>query len=433
MILGIDIGTSTISIVLCDESGHVEKVWNLKNQSGMPSESHRYLQDPEWIVQHVQAYCDEIFAQYAVSRIGVTCQMHGILYVDYTGRAVSPLYTWEDECGLQIADSNSTYLDELNALAGTHLTRGIAFGALTHYYNTRTGNIPRGAACFCSIGDYLVMQLTGNPQPKTHVSIAASFGLFDLPTQDFSWDAIRRSGMEKRWFPNVVRGCLCAGYAKNGAAVSVAIGDNQASFLGSVTDWQHEILLNLGTGGQISCYSREIIEEGGIETRPLLDGDYINVYTSHCGGRAYAALERFYREVLEMAGISCDSLYAVMEQGAARAETTCEEKVKVIPAFCGSRSDPLARCEISNLTLTNFRPEALTLGFLEGICQELYPFYARMREHCQFQQITGSGNTIRRNAVMQRTIERVFQLPLKLTDTPEEAAMGAIRYAGWMK
>ncbi len=432
MILGIDIGTSTISIVLCRPDGVVERVWNLKNDSKLPDQLHPYLQDPAWICEQVQSHFQRISKEYSIERVGITCQMHGILYVDAKGQAVSPLYTWEDESGLEIAPSGRCYLDELNALAGTQLTRGIAFGCLTHFYLTRNNGIPQQAVCFCGIGDYIAMRLCGNTKPMVHISMAASFGLFDLRAQDFDRNAVHRAGLDARWFPKVIRGSQCVGHAPNGAAVSAAIGDNQASFLGSVRDWDSEILLNLGTGGQISCYSHEIVERDGIETRPLLDGDYLNVYTSHCGGRAYAALERFYRDVLEMAGMHSNSLYAAMEASAARLEDQPRDAVRVTPAFCGSRVDPLARCEISNLTLDNFNPAALSLGFMEGICQELYPFYQRCLTTHSFRQITGSGNTIRRNSVMQRIIERVFGLPLRLTDSPEEAAIGAVRYASQM-
>ena len=40
------------------------------------------------------------FARYPdIERIGVTGQMHGILYLDGEGNAVSPLYTWQDARG----------------------------------------------------------------------------------------------------------------------------------------------------------------------------------------------------------------------------------------------------------------------------------------------------------------------------------------------
>jgi len=51
----------------------------------------------------------------------------------------------------------------------------------------------------------------------------------------------------------------------------LAVGDNQASFLGSVQDFQTSLLFNLGTGGQLSCYSRHYLTCSELEIRPFFD------------------------------------------------------------------------------------------------------------------------------------------------------------------
>ena len=40
-----------------------------------------------------------------------------------------------------------------------------------------------------------------------------------------------------------------------GIPVFVPIGDNQASFLGSVANRHSQLAINVGTGGQVSAYS----------------------------------------------------------------------------------------------------------------------------------------------------------------------------------
>lgn len=432
MTLGIDIGTSTISIVVGNADGECICKYNIPNDSCLPQEAGSYLQDPDKIANTVLDYYQRIIKQYDIQRIGITAQMHGILYVDDLGNAVSPLFTWENEDGLALDDSGMCYLDRLNTICGTHMVRGIAFGALTHYRMTCKKSIPEKSRYFCSIGDYIGMKLTNNPAPHVHISMAASFGLYDLEKQNFDTEAILKADMDPAFFPDIVRGCFCIGVTAEGIPVSAAIGDNQASFLGSVLDWDKEILLNLGTGGQISCFSKTIIEENGIETRPLLDDDYLNVYTSHCGGRAYAALERFFQDIVSLAGVPCDNMYAAMENAVLKIETQRRQPIKVNPAFCGSRIDPLAKCEITNISLENFTAADLSLGFLNGICEELLCFYKQRKDIGRFKQITGSGNAIRLNKAMQHAVQRTFGLPLKLTDKPEEAAFGAIKVAEWM-
>lgn len=53
-----------------------------------------------------------------VERIGITGQMHGVLYVDGAGQPVSPLYTWQDGRGSQIYREGESYADYLSQKSG---------------------------------------------------------------------------------------------------------------------------------------------------------------------------------------------------------------------------------------------------------------------------------------------------------------------------
>jgi sedoheptulokinase len=350
--------------------------------------------------------------------------MHGILYVDMYGEAVSDLYTWQDERGEIPYAGDYTYREYLNKSAGYDLVSGIAFGSITHFYLQQNHAIPRGAAQFCTIGDYIVMQLCHNKTPLMHISNAAGIGFYRLAEREWDLGGMRKTGIDGSFFPEFTGGYAIAGYTEKSIPVAVAIGDNQASFLGSVKDMEKEILLNFGTGGQISCFSKEIVTGAFLETRPLINDDYLVVSTSHCGGRAYAALENFFSLALKMAGFDAPPLYDAMEK--------CIENYKEMPAdilvdtaFCGSRSNPLQNGAIHNITLNNFKPENFVHGFLRGIAAELYPAFLLLSKNRDITKITGSGNTIRKNITFQRMLEEIYDLPLELTVFPEEAACGA--------
>ena len=98
---GFDIGTTTVCGVLIDlESGRTVKTQTRKNDSWIKGESYERLQDPARIWQLVQAIYQDFLAEDEIAAIGLTGQMHGLVYVDAEGSAVSPLYTWEDERGI---------------------------------------------------------------------------------------------------------------------------------------------------------------------------------------------------------------------------------------------------------------------------------------------------------------------------------------------
>ena len=70
----------------------------------------------------------------------------------------------------------------------------------------------------------------------------------------------------------------------------------------------------MGTGGQISILSDQYFAEKGIEARPFLNGKYLLVGSSLCGGKSYALLEQFFRRVVKAATGEDSFLYPVMEQ-----------------------------------------------------------------------------------------------------------------------
>ena len=95
--LGIDIGTTTISAAVL-EDGQFLASETRANGAFIPSAlACAREQDVEKITQTVLSVIETLFERYPdIHSIGVTGQMHGILYVDADGNAVSPLYTWQD-------------------------------------------------------------------------------------------------------------------------------------------------------------------------------------------------------------------------------------------------------------------------------------------------------------------------------------------------
>ena len=103
-ILGIDIGTTTISAVVADSKNkEVIQAYTVENQSFLKSEKvWEKVQNPQSILEKTSALLENILNEYPdIKSIGLTGQMHGILYVDAQGKAVSPLYTWQDARGNQ--------------------------------------------------------------------------------------------------------------------------------------------------------------------------------------------------------------------------------------------------------------------------------------------------------------------------------------------
>jgi len=425
-VLGIDIGTTSISIVLLDEESGALIARETLNHGAFIDDgcAAGRVQDAGKIWDIVKECCSALEAVYGKpSCIGLTGQMHGIMYVDAEGQAVSPLYTWQDGRGNLDMGGGISYAA---CLKEHGLSAAAGYGLTTHFYLMKNGQVPENAAGMTTISDYIAMKLSGNSRPVLGADMAASWGCFDLQKREFRTEIMEEMGFEPSMLPKVVSGHEIIGYTEDGIPVVVSQGDNQASVLGSVQDLEDTVLINIGTGSQVSVGTKGYIPcEGSIELRPCTQDNYILVGPGLCGGRAYAMLEQFYREAARSAESCYDSMFAQAE--AFLEEFGSEAAWKVRTTFSGTRDNPDEKGSISGISVENFHPGALTLGVIKGILEELYDSYKQM---CMLtgrraKRLVGSGNGLRRNRLMQRMAEDMFGLKLEIPVHQEEAAYGA--------
>lgn len=461
MLAGIDIGTTSICCTIGDPATGREIVTlRSANDASIPSDRPwERLQDPERIVAEAMrllAACTERLkgGGVALSAIGISCQMHGIVYTDRSGMACSPLYTWQDGRAALAADSGggATYAERLAEASGYTVAPG--YGLATHYVNVLRGEVPPDAASLCTIGDYLAMRLCGLAAPLTDPSNAAGLGLFALERLDFDRQAVRRAGLDDALLPRVAgERQAVVGRTPEGTPVVCAIGDNQASFLGAVPALGGTLLVNVGTGAQLSAYAERPQANAPLEARPFPGGGYLLVGASLGGGKSYALLERFFRGVCaafcsgpeaeagsRSAGEEAEEgrLYERMNRLAGEAlEREAADgppggRLAVGTQFFGTRLHPDKTGYIAGLTEHNFNPGDLTLGVLRGILDELARFVSLLPKPVRegIAVVAGSGNGLRRNPVLRRLAEQRFGMPLHFAAAAEEAAWGAAIYAG---
>ncbi len=419
-ILGLDIGTTTISAVVADaETGKILDSRTVKNDSVIDGTK---LQNPEIIIKTVLAVRDELTKSHApFTAIGVTGQMHGILYLDKNGEAVSPLYTWQDESGNK-PYKDGTYASYLTQKTGHAMASG--FGLVTHFVNKEESNVPESAVTLSTIHDYLVMKLTGRRTPLIHSSDAASLGCFDLKKSDFDENALTKIGINRSFLPEVCNNCVIAGYDENDIPVSVAIGDNQASVLGSVSH-ENSILVNIGTGSQVSVITDtpKVLADG--ETRPLNDNRFILVGAPLCGGRSFALLHKFFTQCVEIFGGNKEDVYKNMDR---IAEISPDEHTLMVDTrFCGTRKNPDIKGSVSGISESNFTPAELTRGFLYGMANELYTLFEGFG--IKGSVLVSSGNAVRKSSVLRHYLEELFGMKISVPAHTEEASFGAAIFA----
>lgn len=422
-VLGIDIGTTTISAVVINiDKNCVIESYTVANNSGVKTDKDLSEYDTDWIYEKAKRVVDYLIKAYPQTKsIGVTGQMHGVLYVDKDGNAVSNLYNWQDGRGQRIAKSGKTYCEEIKEKTGYNVFTGYGFASL--YYNEQNCIAPQNAYSFCTIMDYVAMKLSGIKHPVIHPTDAASFGLFDIKNGCFDNTAVEKLGLSHLALPFVAAKDENTG-SYNGIPVGSAIGDNQASFYGSVKNNDDTMLLNFGTGSQISVIIDSVKEvDKSLEIRPYMFGKYLLCGSALCGGRAYSILEKFFRAYADNISDNAPAQYEVMNNLAAKAYEN-KEKLDVCTKFCGMRSQPDVRGSIVGISENNFTPENLVLGVLDGMAGELKEYYLLMNVG-SVKSIVASGNAVQKNKILVKLLEDNFNMQVSLTGNSEEASIGA--------
>ncbi len=407
-VLGIDVGTTGIGAALYEsETGAVLKTAMLPNDSFIKGGAdYERIQNPARIIETVF----EILKRFdGFDAIGVSGQMHGILYVDSEGEAVSPLYTWQDNRSALPFKNGQTFAGFLGIYPG--------YGLATNLFNRENGLIPREAKYLCTIGDYTAMKLCGAKKPLMHITNAASLGCFDIFENKFK--------IKESLLPDVTAVFDTVGFFGGNIPVTVCVGDNQASFLGSAVS-DDCVLINVGTGAQISyIIDRETAaemcnnNETDAEIRPFDGKKFLAAGCSLCGGRAFSAFERFCREAANAAGAQIDSFYPFLDRLIESGETD----LSVDCRFSGTRKNPALTGGFSNLTESNFTPRDFALAVSEGIVAELHSMYNGKGSPT----IVASGNGVRKNAAVRRFIKKYFGSDPSFTGYDEEAAVGAAK------
>jgi sedoheptulokinase len=426
----LDIGTSKIAAVAFDrERGENLAVVSAVN-SATTEGSVRGLHEQE--PGKIYGSCLDLlrrlllsgeFAPEDVGAVALSGQMHGVLLADCALVPVTKLVTWCDQRAVAFAASldRATWPSDRS---GCYLHPG--YGGATLAVLAAEGKIPSGTVAL-SIADFVAARLSG--VVATEPSLAASWGIMDL--REGSWDEelLARLSIPKAILPEIRTGSRLLGPLRaelglpDTVAVFSPIGDNQASYYGACGLDSPALLLNLGTGGQISLPCGDLTFRPELETRPLPLGGYLLVGSSLCGGRSYALLKDFFRSVLnEFAGLDIgdDLLYGVMNRLAASAS----DAPTVDTRFAGARMDRAARGSIGDIGIENFTPAAFCRGLVLGMVRELTRMIPPGMEK-SFDRVLGSGNAIRGNPQVRSIISAELGLPCESSVNQEEAATGA--------
>ena len=458
LLTALDLGTTTMAGVLLDvERGDLLHVASRPNDAALPVNlPTRAEQDPARLLTLALDVLSELTAVgRPVDGIALSGQMHGILCAGPGAQPLTPLITWQDRRTAEPLPGSGTMLDRLHAHVadldwrrnGCRIHHG--YGAATLFWWLQQQALPAGTHHVCDVAGWLAAQLTGSP-PSMDPTLAASWGIYDL--LDRAWNApfLGGLGIDPRHLPPIHdSGVRVGGLGRSlahrvglvaGLPVYNPVGDNQASFLGTAVqaagvEGLHvsgAVLLNLGTGGQVSWAVPHFQPPAEpVETRPLPGAGYLRVGASLCGGGAYAWLARTVESWLDEFGVEIDPEAILQKLNALARACPDSGGLRVRPTFLGVRGDPeIVGGAIEGIPFDALRLGPLARATLVGIVDELYNLYAAHGgPSAGAARLIAAGGAVRRNPLLMELMENRFDLPALLADHPAPGAAGAAHLA----
>jgi len=429
-VLGIDIGTTSISAVLISptDGSNIITHFSAHGAEISPDIHGGHLQNPTVILSAAAALIDKMINETEdIRAIGVTGQMHSVSLVDDNGRAVTPIYTWLDQrLNNQIGNNGNgrelfaaEYEEELNA----------GYGIGTVFSLIRNNDVPINARRLISVPDlvseYLTKHSRETPLGVTTPSLAQSFGCFDGVNSCFRETGHRAVGNLD--LPRIVPSGSVVGRYRGEIPVIAAEGDNQAGFTASVRDPENSFFINIGTSAQISFKvgADDMLDESdknGIELRPLIGESRLAVGATLGGGKSFSVLSNLVREIALQ---FCDSDgSAILDALSSTERPNQSQSLVVDPRFFGSRVDPQSRGSITGISGTNLNLRALYWGIADGVSEELFQLAESHVGIIKGGYVSASGNAVDRSPALRQSLSERFGVPVRLPRERETAARG---------
>lgn len=270
--LGIDLGTSGLKLTLVGEDGSIVAESEASYDVRSPHSGYAETDPAEWAAAlesaaanlsgRLTASGDDV----ALRAIGVTGQMHGVVLTDEEGKPVRPAILWPDQRAAACLDAWTGLDADVRGRLGNPIVAGMPGPVLSWLHEFEPESL-HGAAHVTFPKDWLRGLLTGDR--VTERSDASATLLWDVVADDWSPDALQRSGLSREQLPAVVLGDAHVGSVRNGGAglsfeqfgwtdvPVVAGGSDVACVLTALNQTLGEeklrdsLVVNIGTGIQI--------------------------------------------------------------------------------------------------------------------------------------------------------------------------------------
>ncbi len=435
--MGIDLGTSSLKTIVINEEGTVLGMASRAYQFSSPYNNYAEQDPQEWWKNCVETI-RQIFAEgkvkpEEVKGISFSGQMHGLVSIDQNGEVVRPAILHCDaRSGKQIKEIESVFgREKIRELMMNPVYTGFLLPSLVWVRE----NEPE---CFekiryvCLPKDYLKFRLSG--EMSSDYSDASATLAFDVKQGCWSGEILRQLSIPMEWFPDCygtseVSGRVCRKAAeetglKEGTLIIAGGGDQVMQGIGNGITGIGQASANIGTSGQVSFQADRAILNPSLNTNTFMGykkNRWITMGAIMNAGLCYKWFNSLYD----------DTDYDEMNERISGVAPG-SGGVIFLPYLNGERTphlDPDLSGMFLGINLKTGR-EQLARAVMEGVSFALY----QCIEVCsslglKADSIIASGGGARSLPWLQMQAD-IYNVPLKVADTEEQAGLGAAIAAG---
>lgn len=430
--IGIDLGTSSVKLLLMDSSG---KIVNIVTEEYPVSYPH-----PGWSEQRPEDWYEKTVAgvrklireadREQIAGISFGGQMHGLVILDRDDQVIRPAILWNDgRTGEETAYLNTTIgKEKLSEYTANIAFAGFTAPKLLWVRKHEPENFARIAKIMLP-KDYLAYRLTG--VFCTDMSDASGMLLFDVKNRRWSREmceicGIAPSQLAKCYESYETVGTVLPQVARElGVPASVKVaagaGDNAAAAVGTGTVGDNRCNISLGTSGTIFLSSKKfgVDSNNALHSFAHADGNY---HLMGCMLSA-ASCNKWWMDDITGRG----------DYGAEQKDITDlgENHVFFLPYLMGERSphnNPDARGVFIGMSMDTTRAD-MTQAVLEGVAFALRDSLEVAKSlglRIESTRICGGGA---KSLLWKRIVANVLNLKVEMIEVEEGPALGGAMLA----
>ena len=433
--LGIDLGTTGLKAVIADADGAIAGIGYREYPLNSPAPKYAEQEPEAWYramcLAIGDALCKAAISPRDVRCVGFSGQMHGLVLLDGDGEVLCPAII---HCDGRAGRQKQQIIDRLGVeQLGRWVQNQVhsGFQALSLmwmkenrpelYARARHALLPK---------DYLRYRLCG--EIGTEPTDACSTLMFDNVGMKWSAELIRELGVDPALLPpcdhrpyeiagRVTRRAAAETGLAEGTLVSFGGGDQPMQAVGNGLLRPGSSCVNLGTSGQVFVAMDRPVYDSQLRTHTVCHAPADSWYLMGAVLNACMAANWFN------ASVCASGDYRSMHAGAAQAAAGCNGLI-FLPYLTGERTPHMnedARGAFIGLTLRHDR-NAMARAVLEGVAYSLRDCLEIVRNlnlPVRHTLLSGGGA---RSALWRQILADVLEMPLYLTETAEQAAMGAV-------